>query len=504
MDFSQVLQNVFEPSVIGLIFVGTVLGMIFGAIPGLNTPVAIALVLPFTYSLGPVPTVGLIMGVYMAGISGGLISAILLKIPGTVSSIATTLDGYPMARKGKAAEALAIGTYASFIGGILSALALLLLTPWLSRLAIGFGPLEYLGTCLVALSLICTLMNGRIIKGFICVCLGLLLASMGISPLDGTAMRLTFGSMDLANGFNMIALIIGAYAFPELFTVAADIKAKLVPMEFRKQWIYLPRWSDLTGTLKTFFRSTFIGIGIGILPGMGPSMAGMVSWAQAKNGSKHPEEFGKGCAEGIVASECSNNAVTGGAIIPMLALSVPGDSSTAVILGALTIQGIQCGPLLVLRDPGFFQSVILCVFLANIMMFLVQAGTIRFTAKILLIDKAYLLPMIVVFCCTGAFSINNRIFDVWSIFLFAIIGYVLEKNDYPLMPAILAFVLGPMIEEYYRRTLINYGSFENVLTTFSVGSVLVLLGILLTLWGLYSEYRSFKKSARKSEKAPGD
>jgi putative tricarboxylic transport membrane protein len=492
VDFLQVLQGVLDPTIIGLIFIGTVLGMVFGAIPGLNTPIAIALVLPFTYALKPLPSIALIMGVYMAGISGGLISAILLRIPGTVSSIATTIDGYPMAQNGRAAEALAIGTFSSFVGGILSAFALLLLTPLLSRLALGFGPLEYLGTTFLALSLICTLMNGRIIKGFICVCIGLMLASMGISPLDGTAMRLTFGSMDLANGFNMIALIIGAYAFPELFTVAGNLKAKVIPTEFRKQWFYLPKWSDLNGTFRTFVRSTFIGIGIGILPGMGPSVAGMVSYAQAKKKSKHPEEFGHGSAEGLVASECSNNAVTGGAIIPMLALSVPGDSSTAVILGALMIQGIQCGPLLVLRNPSLFQSVILCVFLANIMMFLVQTCTIRFSAKILQIDRAYLLPMIVLFCCTGAFSISNRIFEVWSILLFAIIGYILEKNDYPLMPMILAFVLGPMMEEYFRRTLIYYGSFGKALGTFSVGTILVILGILLTIWGLLCESKKFK------------
>jgi putative tricarboxylic transport membrane protein len=466
--------------------------MIFGAIPGLNTPIAIALVLPFTYSLEPLPTIALVMGVYMAGISGGLISAILLRIPGTVSSIATTLDGYPMAQKGQAAEALAIGTFASFMGGLLSAFALLLLTPILSRLALGFGPLEYLGTTFLALSLICTLMNGRIIKGFICVCIGLLLASMGISPIDGVAMRLTFGSMDLSNGFNMIALIIGAYAFPELFTIAGDLKAKIVPTEFRKQWFYLPKFSEMQGTIKTYIRSTLIGIGIGILPGMGPSMAGMVSYAQAKKHSKHPEEFGHGAPEGLIASECSNNAVTGGAIIPMLALAVPGDSSTAVILGALMIQGIQCGPLLVIRNPSFFQSVILCVFLANIMMFVVQTSTIRFSAKILKIDRAYLLPMIVVFCCTGAFSISNRIFDVWSIFMFAIIGYILEKNDYPLMPMVLAFVLGPMMEEYYRRSLIYYGGFGKAMSSFSIGSLLVLLGVLLTLWGLLIENKRFK------------
>lgn len=487
MDLISTFQGILTPDILGLILLGTVLGMIFGAIPGLNTPIAIALVLPFTYSLDPLPSIALIMAVYMAGISGGLISAILLRIPGTVSSIATTLEGYPMAQSGRAAEALAIGTFSSFVGGMISAVALLLLTPVLSKFALAFGPWEYLGTTFLALSLVCTLMNGRMVKGVICVCLGLVIASIGISPIDGTAMRLTFGTTALSNGFEMIALIVGAYAFPELFSIAGRLKEQVTPTQFRKKWFYLPRWSDLAGTLRTYIRSSIIGIGVGILPGMGPSVAGMAAYAQTKKASKSPEAFGTGCVEGLVASECANNAVTGGAIIPMLALSVPGDSSTAVILGALMIQGIQCGPLLVLREPQLFQSVIIIVFLANVFMFVIQTSTIRFSARIIQIQRCFLLPAIVVFCSIGAFSINNRLFDVWSVLFFAVIGYILEKNDYPLMPLILAFVLGPMLEEYYRRTISYYGAFTNALSTFSVGTVLVVLGLLMTVWGFLRE-----------------
>lgn len=487
MTILAAMQSVLTLDILSLILLGTVLGMIFGAIPGLNTPIAIALILPFTYSLDPLPSIALIMAVYMAGISGGLISAILLRIPGTVSSIATTLEGYPMAQSGRAAEALSIGTFASFIGGIISAMALLLLTPLLSKFALAFGPWEYLGTTFVAISLICTLMNGEMVKGIISVCIGLVIASIGISPIDGVATRLTFGTTALSSGFQMIALIVGAYAFPELFAIAGNLKEKVIPTEFRKKWFYLPEWSDLKGTMRTFIRSSLIGVGVGILPGMGPSVAGMASYAQAKKASKNPEKFGTGCAEGLVASECSNNAVTGGAIIPMLALSVPGDSSTAVILGALMIQGISCGPLLVIREPELFQSIILIVFLANIFMFLIQTSTIRFSARIIQIQRCFLLPAIVVFCSIGAFSINNRIFDVWSVLLFAVIGYILEKNEYPLMPLILAFVLGPMLEEYYRRTISYYGSFGAALSIPSIGTVLVIFGILLTVWGFVKE-----------------
>ena len=493
MELIGILKEIFTADIIALIFIGTILGMVFGAIPGLNTPIAIALVLPFTYSLHALQSIALIMAVYMAGISGGLISAILLRIPGTISSIATTLDGYPMAKAGRGAEALAIGTFASFVGGIISAIALMVLTPMLSRFALAFGPWEYLGITFCALSLVCVLLEGDMFKGVISVCLGLVIASIGISPIDGTVMRFTFGTTELSNGLDMIALVVGAYAFPEIFTIAGDLKSKFSTTSFRKQLFYLPNWSDLAGTARTFIRSCLIGIGIGILPGMGPSVAGMISYAKAKQTSKHPEKFGTGYPEGVVASECANNAVTGGAIIPMLALAIPGDSSTAVILGALMIQGIQCGPLLVLQQPNLFKSVIIIVLLANIFMFVVQTSFIRVTAKILNIKRCYLLPAIVVFCCIGAFSINNRIFDVWSVFAFAIIGYLLEKNKFPLMPLILGFVLGPMFEEHCRRTISYYGSFFNAITTFSWGTLLVTLGILLTVWGLVKEIPSIKE-----------
>jgi len=499
MDLLTIFQQILTPDILFLILIGTFMGMIFGAIPGLNTPIAIALVLPFTYALEPLPSIALIMAVYMAGISGGLISAILLRIPGTVSSIATTLDGYPMAQKGKAAEALAIGTYASFIGGIVSAVALMLFTPMLSRFALAFGPWEYLGITFLALSLVCTLMNGEIVKGIVSILLGLLIASIGTSPIDGVAMRFTFGTTALQNGFQMIALIVGAYAFPELFSIAGCLKEKMVATQFKKKWFYMPSKADLQGTLKTFIRSCVIGIVVGILPGMGPSVAGMVSYGRAKKESDNPEKFGTGCAEGVVASECSNNAVTGGAIIPMLALSVPGDASTAVILGALTIQGIQCGPLLVLNQPDLFKSVIIIVFLANIFMFLIQSSTIRFSARIIQVPKQFLLPIIVVFCCIGAFSINNRMFDVFSVCLFAILGYVLENHQYPLMPMVLGFVLGPMFEQYCRRTISYYGTFVNAITTPSIGSVLVIMGIALTVWGFVREIPAVKERFQKEK-----
>ena len=507
MNYAAIAVSLFTPEILALILLGVVMGIIFGAIPGLNTPIAIALVLPFTYSLSVIPSMALILGIYMGGISGGLITAILLKIPGTVSSVATTLDGYPMATSGKAAEALAIGTFSSFVGGILSCVALMFISPMLSNIALAFGAWEYFGAAFLALSFVCVLMNGKVLKGFIAVFIGLLLSSVGVSPIDGSVFRFTFGNMALSSGFNMIAVILGAFAFPELFRVAGKIREAIVPTQFRKRIFYLPRWADIKDQGFNFIRSSLIGIFVGILPGMGPSAAGMVAYAQAKKASKHPEQFGTGIPAGVVASETSNNAVTGGAMIPMLVLSIPGDTSTAVILGALMIQGITCGPLLVIQNPDLFKSVVVIAFLANIFMFLVQSSTIRLTSKIIQVPRYLLLPLIVVFCVTGAFTINNRVFDLYSVLLFAVIGYALEENGYPLMPLVLAFVLGNMTEYNLRRTIMYYGSIDQAVGTFSLGTVLVALGALLLIAGIVRDIPSVsarlaaRKQRRQAKKA---
>ncbi len=502
MNYLQVAASLFSPNILGLILLGVVMGIIFGAIPGLNTPIAIALVLPFTYSLEVLPSMALILGIYMGGISGGLITAILLKIPGTVSSVATTLDGYPMAKKGKAAEALAIGTFASFVGGILSCFALMFISPLLSKVAIAFGAWEYFGAAFLALSFVCVLMDGKVLKGFIAVFIGLLLATVGVSPIDGTVFRFTFGNMALSGGFDMISVILGVFALPEMFRTAGKIKEEITVTEFKKKWFYLPSKENIAGQAINFIRSALIGIFVGILPGMGPSAAGMVAYSQTKKSSKYPEKFGTGVSDGLIASETANNAVTGGAIIPMLVLSIPGDTSTAVILGALTIQGITCGPLLVINQPDLFKSVVVIALLANFFMFLVQSSTIRFTSKIISIPRYLLLPLILIFCVVGGFTINNRVFDLYAILFFGILGYVLEENDYPLMPLVLAFVLGNMTEYNFRRSIMYYGSIGKACTTFSAGTVMVILGVAMLIAGIIRDIPAIaeKRAARKAKK----
>ena len=504
MSFLDIVAKVFTLENVLLCMAGVALGIVFGAIPGLNTPMATALVLPVTYSMPIYPSMALLIGVYMGGISGGLISAILLKIPGTPAAATTTLDGYPMTKKGMAAEALGMGTFASFFGGIFSAIILLFLAPQIAKVALSFSPWDYFGTIVFSLCLISSLMTGRVLKGMISVLIGLLLACIGLSPIDGMAVRFTFGIKELNAGLQMILVIIGVFAFPEVYNAIGNIKDDTKPSTFRKKFFYTPEKSVIKSQLGNMVRSSAIGTFIGILPGMGSSTAGILAYTQAKRLSKHPEQFGTGCYEGIAAPEAANNAVTGGALIPMLTLAVPGDTTTAIIMAALMIQGINCGPLLIMNQPDLFQAVVMIVFLANIFMFLIQSSTIRLSSKIVEIPRNYLFPVVMVFCISGAIALNHRVFDAGVLLVCSLIGYILEKNDYPTMPLVLAFVLGSLMEQYLRRSLQQYGSLWGAASTFTLGTWMLIIAVLFLVGSVVLDNYRKKKNMRAQANAGAD
>ncbi len=477
--FAEVVQNVLTLQNILLVLAGVAAGNVFGVIPGLNAPIAVALALPITFTLDTMPAVSLLMGLYMGCVTGGLVSATLLKIPGTAASVATTFDGYPMAKSGRATEALSHGTFASLFGGLFSFICLVLLAPVLSRMAVGFGPWEYFATATLALVLVCVMLRGRTLKAFIALCIGLLLRTVGMSPVDGISARYTFGSYQLESGFNLIVVIIGVFALPEIIYSLKTINKVVEPIPVKRRLFYLPPFKSIRDNLFTMVRGSVLGTFIGILPGMGGGAASLISYAQAKRSSKHPEKFGTGIEEGIYSCESANNATTGGALIPMLSLGVPGDTVTAIIMGALALQGITPGPLLALRQESLFRSIIFSAFVANVIMFVYQIVTIRYMAKITEIKKSYLFPWITVFCVTGVISIKNNVFDLVYLMAFGVIGYILDKNDYPFSPFILAFVLGRIIEENLRRSIINAGTFFGNFSTIGVGTVFVILAVLL-------------------------
>ncbi|WP_409967994.1 tripartite tricarboxylate transporter permease [Bengtsoniella intestinalis] len=495
MELAEILQSVLVPSCLLLILIGVVIGNVFGCIPGLNGPIAVALILPVTFSLDIIPSMCLIMGIYMGSVTGGLVSAILLKIPGTAASVATTFDGYPMTLQGRATEALSIGAFASVFGGIFSAIFLMLLAPLLAQMAVGFGPWEYFGTALLSLSLVCSMMSGKRLKAFIAMTIGVLLTMVGMSPVDGVAARYTLGISSLESGFELVVVIIGIFALPEVLHSLGGIAEKAVPSKVEKRWFYVPSRSSIKKNLGVMLQGSVLGTAIGILPGMGGGAAGLISYEQAKRTSKTPEKFGTGFDAGLYSCESANNATTGGALVPMLALGVPGDTVTAIIMGAIALQGITPGPLLSMQQPVIFKTIIFIVFVANIFMFLFQITTIRFMAKIISIPKYLLFPIVCVFCAIGAISINNSIFDLMYLMFFAIVGYVLEKNGYPLSPFVLAFVLGSIVEENLRRSIIYYSDFAGCMSQVSIGTLFVILAVLAPIVLTALDIRKEKKKA---------
>ena len=497
--FAEIFSSVFRPDVLSIILLGVVIGEVFGCVPGLNAPIAIALALPITYALNKTQSMALIMGLYCGCCSGGMISAILLKIPGTASSVATCFDGYPMAKSGRATEALSIAAFSSFFGGTFSAICLMLLAGWLANLAIAFGPWEYFGTAFVSLSLVCFMFDKKMLKAMIACCIGLLLKFVGVSPVDGVAMRYTFNLAALENGFQLIVVIISVFAIPEMIKAMGQLNVKATALPTERKLIYVPKWKSIRRNLRTLFTCSFLGTFIGILPGMGGGAASLISYEQTKKTSKHPELFGTGTEEGIYSCESANNATTGGALIPMLALGVPGDTATAVILGALMLQGIATGPLLIQNEPTLFRAIIVIVFIANIMMFLVQIFTIPYMAKITKVPKHYLFPIITMFCLAGAVSIRNNTFDLIYLIAFGIIGFILTQNDYPIAPFILAFVLGETLEGNYRRAIVYYGNFSACRQRLSIGTLFTILAIVLPIIKGTVQFIKWRKAEKKAK-----
>lgn len=496
MDFMEMLAAVFNPQCLLLCLLGVIVGNVFGCIPGLNGPIAVALVLPITFALDIIPSMSLLLGIYMGSVSGGLVSAILLKIPGTAANVATTFDGYPMTQKGRATDALSYGAFASVFGGIFSAIVLVLLAPVLANMAIGFGPWEYFGTAFLALCLVCAMMRGKRIKAFISVCIGLMLTTVGMSPVDGIAARYTFGIYQLENGFDLVIVIIGVFALPEILHSIGSISDKATMAQVEKKWWYFPKLKDIKENFGVMLQGSIIGTVIGILPGMGGGAASLVSYEQAKRSSKTPELFGTGIPAGIFSCESANNATTGGALVPMLSLGVPGDTTTAILMGAIALQGITPGPLFSMEQPDLFKTVLIIVFVANIFMYLFQITTIRFMSKIIEVPKYILFPIIAVFCAIGVISVRNNMFDLIALLGFTMIGYLLDKNGYPLSPFILAFVLGRIIEENLRRAIVYYGDFAHCLQQPSIGTVFTFLAVLIPIIMVLLDRRKDRKKAQ--------
>lgn len=475
----EVFLSVLNPLTILVMSIGVAYGIIFGSIPGLSSSVAVALVIPLTYSFEPLLAISLMVSVYVGGVSGGLISAILLRIPGTPSSIVTTFDGYPMAQKGFAGNAIGLAIFSSVIGGLIGSIFLITLSPLLAKVTIAFSPFDYFGITVFSLSLVCMLLGSNIMKGFITTLIGLLLSFVGTSPIDAKP-RFTFGNHNLDNGFNVIVVIIGVFAITEMLNSVAKGKEQNKKASFTKKQGFMPNFKKIKFHSFNMARSGIIGTSLGVLPGLSGPEAALISYTRAKKRSKNPEMFGEGSEEGLVASEASNNAVAGGALIPMLSLGIPGNAVAAVIMGGFIIHGVEVGPMLFTESPGLVRAIMLAFLTANILMLAIESFAIKGFVKVLSVPKQYLYPIIIMFCVIGVNSINNRPFDAIVMFFFGLLGYALEKNGYPLGPLVLGFILGGIIELNFRRSIMYYGSFKEIVTSgFTLGTVFLGLAIIM-------------------------
>lgn len=448
--------SIFNIETMVIVFIGVALGLMFGAIPGLTAVMAIAICLPITFGMTPVNGLSLLMGLYIGGVSGGFIPSVLLNIPGTPASIASTFDGYPMAQKGEAGRAFALTIVFSFLAGLLSLLLLIFISPVLASIAIQLSPFEYFAITVFALTMITSLSDGSMLKGLIAGMLGISLATIGFAPIDSYP-RFTFGLSELEAGFNVLPVLIGLFAITEILKTSSErgqINTKSIQTAYHLKDLGLS-FSDFFKQKWNWLRSTIIGVTVGILPGLGGSAANIISYVTAKNQSNHPETFGKGEPAGVVAAESSNNAAIGGALVPLLSIGIPGDGVTALLLGGLMLHGLNPGPLLFEQNGEVMYGIFAALLLANVFMALLLIIGMRFFIRVLHVPRHVLLPIIVVLCVIGAFGVNNRLFDAIVLVLCGVVGYMFTKLKFPVMPIVLGFILGPILEINLRRGLMH-------------------------------------------------
>lgn len=494
LELLLTLQNFFW------LIVGVLCGVIIGALPGLGPLMVIALLLPVSFYLPPISAIVMYMGIYKAGVFGGSISAILLNMPGTGGSTATTMDGYPLTQQGKSRKALEIGLYSSFFGDTFSDFLLLFLTPVLAGVSLQFGPAEYFVIVLFSLTIIGYVTGDSMSKGLIMASLGVFLSLIGMDPAI-YAHKYTFGIFELRAGIPFIPLIIGLFVFSEIMIQYQKTLKKKEPSIVVKKDVENRGQEGLTfqefkGCFPAILRSSFIGSAIGILPGLSASLGAWVSYYFAKRFSKTPEKFGKGALEGVAAAESGNNAVCGANLIPLLSLGIPGSPVAAVLLGSLVIYGIRPGPRIFIDHGTVLYAIILGIIFANFVNLFFGSLIIKYSSKfinLVLSKPGYLYPPIIALSIFGTYSINNRIFDIYTMLFFAVLGYLFRKFNYPLPALIIGFILGPLAEEGLRHALMISRGNLLIFLNKPIVVVFLLLTLLSIIYIIYNELTIAKK-----------
>lgn len=484
-----------DPTILLLVFIGSICGILAGAIPGISVPMAIVLTLPFTFGMTPINGMATMCGVYIGGMSGGLVTAILLGIPGSPSAVATVFDGFPMQRKGEGGMALGVGIWASFWGGVLGCLTLMVTAPFMAPYVLKFGPWEIFSLIMFGMTIIASLGEKSIVKGLLSGVLGILVGSIGADPIYNTP-RLTFGIGAVIGGVPFVPTMIGMYAVSQLMLDTEKSQAwkqevKKIVMPDRvpflsAMFVTVRKWKE------TLLASA-IGIFIGALPGAGSAIANIFAYDQVKKFSKKPELFGTGIPEGVVASEAANSAVAGGSLIPTVTLGLPGNMITAIMMGALLMHGIQPGPLFMQTQSELAYGLFTILLFANVSVLVLQIFFVKVAAKLLNVPGALLIPIIFVFCVIGAYSVNSVLFEMYLVSITGIMAYGMVKGGIPLAPFILGLILAPIAETNFRVALMTDRDLWLFLTK-PISGFFLLLSVFSIVWA----YRQLKKEKAAS------
>jgi len=469
---------ILEPHNLFYCFLGCLMGTLVGVLPGIGPVGAISILLPSTYRMSPVSGMIMLAGIYYGAMYGGSTTSILVNIPGESASVITCLDGYQMARQGRAGPALGIAAFGSFIAGTIATIFIMMSGPPLARFALRFGPPEYFSLMFLGLTMLIYLAMESMLKALMMACLGIFLGTIGTDPIHGVE-RFTYGSYTLLDGLGLVPVLMGLYGISEiLINIEQKIKTDVYKTAISK---LLPSLEDWKKSIGAIFRGTFIGFSIGILPGGTAVVSSFAAYIVEKKISRYPEKFGTGIIEGVAAPESANNAASQGSFIPLLTLGIPSNVVMAVLLGALLIQGITPGPLLIKKYPEIFWGVIGSMYVGNFMLLLLNLPLIGLWVKLLKVPYSVLFPMIVFFCLIGVYSINNNYIEIIIMIIFGVVGYLMRKFSYEGAPFVLAFVLSTMMENAFRQSLIMSNGSLLIFVTRPISMILLIVSGLLLI-----------------------
>jgi len=460
--------------------VGVVIGTIIGVLPGIGPVGAMALLLPFSFGMDPGTGLIMLAGIYYGAMYGGSTTSILLNVPGEAVSIVTCLDGYQMAKKGRGGAALAVAAIGSWIAGTVGVVGLMLFAPMLGRAALAFGPPEYFSIALVGIILLSNMGGGSFAKSFLMVIIGMMISTIGIDPISGIN-RFNFGLREMARGIELLPLAMGAFGLAEIFCVAVEPYSTADAIKVRFRDLY-PSKNEMRRSVWPIIRGSLIGFPMGLLPGPAAVISSLVSYKVEKSVSRHPEEFGKGAIEGVAGPESANNAASAGAMVPLLALGIPFNAATAMLLGGLMIHGISPGPLFITQHANLFWLVIASMYIGNLMLLVLNLPLVGVFASLMKVPAKILMPIITAIMMIGAYSVNNSVFDLWVLLFFGVLGYIMKRLDIQAAPLVIGLVLGAIFEQGLRQGLIMVdGNFLNFFKR-PISAVLLGISILMLVW----------------------